>query len=216
MNVEGEVNDELKIYRGTDYKIKDGIIIHQPTLGEICDYGEREYFSMIHNIVATPNDMMWQLDDIGIDFTKITEWQLFYSLLHKTLDKNKTSLIFGDLDFTKFELLMDTETEDIFLYDEENDIKFDEYTYIVTTDAIRRMHKIKKNEKVPGNETTRLFMIEDAREEAMYASRKPWHSSLLNLISAMTNSPGFKFNHNEIWDMKINAFMDSVSRVQNP
>lgn len=214
MNVEGEINDELKIYRGSDYKIKDGIVIHQPTLGEICDYGERQYFGMVHNIVATPNDMMWQLDDVGIDFTTISDWELFYSLMHKTLTKDKTSLIFGDLDFSKFEPMPDYENESIYLYDEENDIKIDQYTYIVITDAIRKIHKIKKNEKMPGNESTKIFMIEDAREEAMYNSTKPWKSSLLNLISAMTNSPGFKFNHNDVWDMKINAFMDAVSRVQ--
>lgn len=29
----------------------------------------------------------------------------------------------------------------------------------------------------------------------------------------MVNSAGFKYNHSQIWDMKINAFMDSVKRI---
>lgn len=29
----------------------------------------------------------------------------------------------------------------------------------------------------------------------------------------MTNSEGFKYNHSDVWDMKINAFMDSVKRI---
>ena len=29
----------------------------------------------------------------------------------------------------------------------------------------------------------------------------------------MVNSGGFKYNHTDVWDMKINAFMDSVKRI---
>ena len=29
----------------------------------------------------------------------------------------------------------------------------------------------------------------------------------------MINSEGFKYNHDQVWGMKINAFMDSVKRI---
>lgn len=29
----------------------------------------------------------------------------------------------------------------------------------------------------------------------------------------MINSEGFKYNHEQVWNMKINAFMDSVKRI---
>ena len=29
----------------------------------------------------------------------------------------------------------------------------------------------------------------------------------------MINIEGFKYNHTQVWDMKINAFMDSVKRI---
>ena len=29
----------------------------------------------------------------------------------------------------------------------------------------------------------------------------------------MINCEGFKYNHTQVWDMKINAFMDSVKRI---
>ena len=47
-------------------------------------------------------------------------------------------------------------------------------------------------------------------EAAQNAEKK---SMLKNLISAMVNSPGFKYNHEQVWDMKIYAFMDSVKRI---
>ena len=45
-------------------------------------------------------------------------------------------------------------------------------------------------------------------------AKEEYHSRLKNLISAMINSEGFKYNHSQVWDMKINAFMDSVKRIQ--
>lgn len=34
-------NDELKIYRGEDFIVQKHIILHQPTLGEICDFQKK-------------------------------------------------------------------------------------------------------------------------------------------------------------------------------
>ena len=47
-------NDELKIYRGEDFVVSKHIKIHQPTLNDICDYGEQDYYMMIHTLVSTP------------------------------------------------------------------------------------------------------------------------------------------------------------------
>lgn len=49
------LNDELKIYRGEDFHLSDYITLHQTSLGEICDYGESNYFSMIYNITVLLN-----------------------------------------------------------------------------------------------------------------------------------------------------------------
>lgn len=63
---------------------------------------------------------------------------------------------------------------------------------------------------MPGNESTKMILIEDALEELQMASQKEYESFLKNLISAMVNYEGFKYNHEQVWDLKINAFMDSV------
>ena len=61
--------------------------------------------------------------------------------------------------------------------------------------------------------SAKMILIEDAREEMEANKNKEYHSTLKNLISAMINSEGFKYNHSQVWDMKINAFMDSVKRI---
>ena len=259
-------NDELKIYRGEDFVVSKHIILHQPTLNEICDYGERDYYSMIYNFTATPQSLKVQLWDMGIDYTEITPYQLFYQLLYKMYSQEKTSIIFGDLDFTKFQVMQRKDDESIFLYQEVpvgdiynleyefvyhfsnlldasrfvgcevdelieelsksnryNDFIFDnvqfesviidEYTYNMIIDYICKSHFIERDLKRPANNSTKMVLIEDARDEIEQNKNKEYHSQLKNLISSMINSEGFKYNHAQVWDMKINAFMDSVKRI---
>lgn len=213
------VNDELKIYRGEDFIVSGHIKIHQPTLGEICDYGEQDYFSMIQSITATPQSMKVQLWDMGIDYTTITAWELFYSILYKLHTIEKTSIIFGDLDLTKFQLMQREDDNSIFLYqnvEDKSEIKeiiIDEFTYNIITDYLRQAHGIHEDKRIPGNESTKIILIEDEREELERNKNKEYHSQLKNLISAMINCNGFKYNHSEVWDMKIGAFMDSIKRI---
>ena len=259
-------NDELKIYRGEDFVVSKHIVLHQATLNEICEYGERDYYSMIYNFTATPQSLKVQLWDMGIDYTEITPYQLFYQLLYKMYSQEKTSIIFGDLDFTKFQVMQRKDDESIFLYQEVpvgdiynleyefvyhfsnlldasrfvgcevdelieelsksnryNDFIFanvqfdpviiDEYTYNMIVDYICKSHFIERDLKRPANNSTKMVLIEDARDEIERNKNKEYHSQLKNLISSMINSEGFKYNHDQVWDMKINAFMDSVKRI---
>lgn len=210
-------NDELKIYRGEDFIISKYIHIHQPSISEICDYGEKEYYSMIYHLTATPQTLKVQLWDMEprIDYTKITSFELFYNILYRLYPKEKTSIIFGDLDFTKFQIMQYKDNGSILLYQIINneEVIIDEFTYNLIMDHLRKVHNIYKDEKMPANNTTKMILIEDAREEYEQTKNKEYHSQLKNLISAMINSEGFKYNHSQVWDMKINAFMDSVYRI---
>lgn len=208
------INNELKIYRGEDFVVSDHIVLHQASLGEICDYGEQEYFSMIHHLTSTPQTLKSQLWDIGIDYTKVTPYELFYSILYKTHSQKSTSILFGDLDFRKFQI-MKREDDSIILWQliDDQEVVIDEYTYNIIMDYLRQIHNIIKDEKRPANESTKMILIEDAREELQRNRNKEYHSQLKNLISTMINCEGFKYNHFQVWDMKINAFMDSVKRI---
>lgn len=208
-------NDELKIYRGEDFIVSKHIKLHQPTLDEICDFGEQEYYSMIYQLTATPQSMKFQLWDSGIDYTTITPYQLFYSILYKIYPQEKTSIVFGDLDFSNFKIKQRNDNHEIILYQEidgEN-IVIDEYTYNTIIKYLCKSHFIERDEKIPANESTKMILIEDARDEYNKNKTKENHSQLKNLISSMINNEGFKYNHTQVWGMKINAFMDSVKRI---
>ena len=219
-------NDDIKIYRGKDIRISDSIFIHQPTIEEIIEYGECEYYQMIYTLLSTPSDMMWQLDHIGVNFAEISEFELFSNLICKIYSPEDTKIILGDLDLSRLELFVDRETgNNILKYDLEKESNadlfpkhentiIDEYTYMVIVDYLRRMHGIKKPlQNIPANEFTRLALIETAYEEYLENKDKEYKSQLLDIVSTLINIEGFKFNYNEIWDMKIYAFMDSLKRI---
>lgn len=48
--------DSLFLYFGDDYVVNDRITLMQPTIGQIVDYGEAKYFSMVHTLTAIPSD----------------------------------------------------------------------------------------------------------------------------------------------------------------
>ena len=125
-NLELFADDELQIYQGKDILLAPGITIHQPTLDEICEYGEHAfgrklavssqsvhvpqnfckfqiyllvYWNMIYTLTSTGADLKFQLYDMGVDYTDIDDFTLFYSLLAPSFNQSKTSIITGDLDF---------------------------------------------------------------------------------------------------------------------
>lgn len=206
-------SEQLRIYRGRDYPVNGHITIHIPSLGEIADFGENEYFSLVHFITATPTDLCFQLWDLGIDFTKITDYLLFLQSISRTLTPERSGILFGELDLTGFEMVRRPSGEDLLLLSPDKSWYIDECTYQIITDCLRTIHKLPKNVAIPANEGTKEILIEDAREAAAKQARAGHQSHLMNLISAMVNSSGFKYNHEQVWDMKINAFMDSVYRI---
>lgn len=207
--------DELKLYRGEDFVISRHIVIHQPSLGEICDYGEKDYYSMVYHLTATPPSLKMQLWDIGIDYTKITPFELFYTILYKLYPQEKTAILLGNLDLTQFHVMQKQSDRSILLYQiiDGEEVIFDEFTYLVLTDHLRQIHQLKIDETKPANDATKMILIEDAREDYEKNKNAEHRSQLKNLISSMVNSEGFKYDLSQVWDMKLYAFMDAVKRI---
>ena len=69
--------DQLQLYFGDPYVVNNNITIFQPTVGEIMKYGEKKYYSMVHSLTAISSDMKSQLDDIGLDYEQVEDFQLY-------------------------------------------------------------------------------------------------------------------------------------------
>lgn len=212
--------DRLKMYFGEPYIIKcDGdvcdINVLQPTIGDILLFGEKEFYSMLNIFVSNPTSYRLQLWDIGIDWNKITDYELFCRLING-LDKESTKLLFGDLDFQLFKLYSKKvdEKDVLTLYNQEQNTEISEETYRCIAEYLRLMFNIyPKVEKAKGK-TTKEWMIEEERMNLAKNKDKGSKSMLLSLISSCVNHPGFKYKLQELREIGIVQFMDSVQRLQ--
>ena len=82
--------DDLKIYRGSDIPITDKIIVTQPTLDQIIEFGEKRYFQAVHQLTGVGADFKWQLwDYFNIDYTTIDDYELFKKMIWHSLSSKK-------------------------------------------------------------------------------------------------------------------------------
>lgn len=201
--------DELLLYFGDDYVINDKIRIHQPIIGEIVS-GEREYFSMVHTLTAIPSDMKSQLWDMGLDWCEVDDFELF-SMLVQTLPKDKTKILFGDLDFSKLRPFKNNQNGDIVLADREAEIVIDKMIYLRIVTYLRNLHNLTPKVEKAANKMTKKVLIEEDRQKILHAKEKPFKSYLLPLISAIKVKQGYTKDY--VRNMGLYEFFDDVSRI---
>ena len=205
--------DELKMYFGDDYIVNDYITIHTPTVGEIVEFGEKEYFSTVYTLTAIPSDMKSQLFDMGIDYETLDDFHLFY-MLTRGLEQSASSILLGDLDLTKFNMYINEETEEEVMVNPETNAILDKLAYLKIVNYIRKLHNIKPKIEHAANKTTKRILIQLDRDKIARSKNEPYKSQLRPLISAMMRYPGFKYKSNELKECSIYEFMDTIYGAQ--
>ena len=136
------------------------------------------------------------------------------SMQQEDLDEmliNPLQLVLKDIDLAEFIACKSDKNDQIILYNPERDITIDRVVYSQIVDVVRRIHGLKRNNEIPGNEATKMVLIEEARDAAMSAANKPYKSILKPLISALTVKCGM-CGDDRIWDMPVNMFFDNLRR----
>ncbi len=210
-----ENNDEEKIYSGFSVRINDYITIRQPSVDEIIKYGANQYYGMVYTLCSVGADLKWQLDDMGKDYMEVDDFELFYSVLARGFNVDKTKILFGNkIDFSQMQVMYNKEIDApvmIQLLDNGELIQIDKYTYSCIVGTLRKIHRLKRNDETPGNEATKQILIEDAREEYEQNIGKPQKPYLLPLISTLVTS--FGGNRDAVLSLNIYAFVDAVARL---
>ena len=204
--------DKLQIYFGNDLVINDRLRIRQPTLRDVIEMGEEEYYDMVFALTAISSDMKSFLWDQGIDWCDVSDFQMFY-MFSSVVDHESTKVLFGDLDLSSFMMCQREDDGELFMVNSD-DIIIDSYVHKKIFDFICAIHGIKKKPEFAANKMTKRVMIEDDRAQRK-KKKKEYESQLFPLISAMVNSAEFKYNIETVQDMRLYAFMDSVHRIQH-
>ncbi|MCZ9312893.1 MAG: hypothetical protein O0V67_05910 [Methanocorpusculum sp.] len=193
--------------------INDVISIVVPTVGEIID-NEDAYYGLVSMLTAMPIDLMVQLDDAGIDFTTLNEWELFL-LLFGGIKSQDTHQIFGDLDLSKFKMAVNEQNGNIILLDDEHDIRIDRVIHTQIANVLRKIHHLEKNTRKPANEEAKKFMIERARVKQRRNRNRKEDSQLETLIIAMVNTEQYKYDFESTRGLSIFQFNESVRQIIN-
>lgn len=173
---------------------------------------EQNYNSLVNIFTSMPIDAMVLLDDVGIDFTEIDEWELFI-LFFTSLKEQDTSMILGDLDLSKFEVAYNDDNNQIVLVDTENDIKIDKLIHSEIANTLRKLHGLEKNLRKPANKEAREYLIEKERKKLRRRARRKQSSQMEDIIIALVNSEQFKYNFETVRDMSIYQFKKSVTQI---
>lgn len=191
--------------------VNDKINIYVPTVGEIIEC-EDDYYSLVSILTAMPIDFMVQLDDLGIDFTSINEYDLLL-ILFPELKSKDTSMIFGDLDLSGFELMVNQQNNNIVLRDELNDITIDRSVYGMISNTLRKIHSLERNRRKPANEEAKKFMLERARKKLRRNKNKYHDSQLESFIISLVNAEQFKYDFEGTRELSIYQFNVSVRQI---
>ena len=204
--------DSIFLYFGDDYVINDKIKLHQPVIGEVVDYGEASYFSMVHTLTAIPSDCKAMLyDQMGIYWTEIEDFDLFV-MFSQTLTPDKTGIIFGDLDLSKLKPYRHPHNDEIILADKESGIIIDKLIYMRMMTFLRKLHNITPKPERAKGKRAREAMIDEDRRNREYNKDKPFRSYLLPLISAVKVKQGYTKDY--VRNMGLYEFFDDLSRMQ--
>ena len=209
--------DKLKMYFGEDFTF-NSITISQPTIGYILDVGEENFDRALSPFLYNSTSIRLFLWEHGKDWNKISDIEVFAILMPAICTEYDYILdkIFNGFRFDDLQLLGVNKEENKIkyaLYSSSQNILIKEDEYMVIAEYLRELLNIHpKVEKAKGKTTKNWIIQEDKMNLANKSSENS--SNLLSLISACVNHPGFKYKLQELKDVGIYQFMDSVRRIQ--
>ena len=193
-------------------EIIPNLSIRIPTIGEILE-DEQHYYNLISSITATPFQYMVQLDDMGIDFTTISDYELF-KMLFLIYTKSDLSILFGDLDMSDFSMYIG-KNNDTFIYSPNKNIEINEKVYNDLVDTIRKINLLEKVKYKPGNESARKYLLEKERKKQKRNAKKKQEPYLERLVIALVNTSEFPYDYGSCMDLSIYRFNQSFKQIQH-
>ncbi len=194
-------------------EITKNLSIRIPTVGEILE-DEDSYYRIVSSITASPFQYMVQLDDMGIDYTKITDYELF-KMLFLIYVKSDLSILFGNLDISDFNIFLNPKDDSQVIYSPSNNIVIDESTYNDLANTIRKINLFDKVKLKPGNESARKYLLEKERKKQKRNAQKKHEPYLEKLVIALVNTSEFPYDYDSCMNLSIYRFNQSFKQIQH-
>lgn len=207
--------DSRSLLLQTQVDLAPGIAIRIPTVGEILQ-NERLYYQTTYSLTATPFQNMVQLDDLGIDFTTISEWQLFIqTFLAYAHSGDLLDYVFADLQTQGFGIYQDPQTAALYLSNPDTGVQIHESTYLQIVELIRKINLYEHIIARPANETARQYLIEKEQKRLKRLAKKPPEPYLEQMVIALVNTAEFPYDYESCMHLSIYAFNQSFKQIQH-
>ena len=217
--------DRLPMYFGNPYVIdlsdlKGRIIIYSPTIGDIVENGENRFYSTLSLLTTNTTANRLMLWENGLDWNEVSDFELF-SLLIKGADQEIASLFFGDLDITRFErYIRDGENgAEMILYNAVSDVEINERAYHYISQYIRTIFNYFPEEKITDSLFLKKAYIDKDKRQLKLNEFKQNRgddltSRLQSQISSFLCHPGTKYKLQELKEVGVCEFFDTLQRIQ--
>lgn len=206
------LDTELNLIRGLDFQITDKLVIKHPTLLEIIEYGEANYNASVRLFTTKPYDYMVEIDDAGLDYETVDEFDLFLQFYRE--NKASAKFFLGELEF---EELHNRDTGEKILR-AKCGAEINKQVYRSIANHIRRINFISDEEEFhPGNEGAKKEIISQERKRKQRLARKPpkaQSSRLSNLVSASIWCMKSQYNYSNVWTLSIYQFYEGIFRTK--
>ena len=210
-------------------EVSSDITIFMPTVEDVLN-DEQYYYDIVHQMTASPYSMMVQLDDIGVDFTTISDFELFIMNSIGIFSKD-LSMFFGDTFSQLRDVLTNNdipleikqkalfagknENDVICLYDAVDDIVIDEYIFSKISDVFRKINSIDKDNRKPGNDAAKKYLIDKNRRYLKRHKNDEYKPFFENYVVSLVNKQEFKYNYEETLKLSIYKFNRSLKQIKH-
>ena len=214
--------DSLKMYFGeplTKSCTHGEVTVLSPTIGDIIKLGEEKFFSTLNLFVANTTSYRLFLWDRKIDWNETTDFELF-CMIYGNIDPDASKLLFGDLDFSLFQVKirnLDDGSKKLVLANPDQNVEIDEDVYQTIHQYLQCMFNMHPEDLLTTETRMKKWWIaKDERERARKEKQQDNEEkfSLQPVISALVNHPGFKYKLQELREVTVAEFYDSVKRLQ--
>lgn len=207
---------------GKPLKFEDGITFEQRILKEILDIDEQKYLTYCSFFHTKPNDVMVELDDQGIDFEEIGDYELFIMMTMGRLDEfNKAMDFFARKKGHNFKGYKTENGVILCSIDEKakkkqviNEDKYKEISdFIIASNCFKKKAKEKFR-----NSRVKKLMIESERRSRKIKERNPTKEGSMketfpNYISSIMWYTYGNLSYEKILNMTVYQLMDGLARI---
>jgi len=206
-----------------EFAVSDCLSIQVPTLREVLGCYE-DYYAIVSAVISTPSDLMVQLEDMGIDFTRMDDFTLFCIVFYDLRERQKERpevfrLIFGELDLSK---LTPVRLEDgtTVIQNTDGSVHIDSAAHERLCSFLRAVLCVEKNVRNPANEEARQFMLRMERRKQRRAERERQDGALRlkpleSLIVSAVNTAEFPYTFETVLDLTLYQFNISLRQINN-